>query len=78
MAAMGEDFTTQKSCLIILFWILFPTLDQYTDLAMVYRLLNGPDQDTTITSFIYFPKKEGFNGSIGEQPENIRMVYSKV
>ena len=27
---------------------------------------------------MYFPKKELFNGTIGEQPENIRMVYSKV
>ena len=47
---MDEEFTTQKSCLIILFWIFFPTLDQYTDLAMVYRLFTGPDENTTITS----------------------------
>lgn len=49
---MGEEsvLTKEKSCLILLFWILVPTLDQGTDLAMVVRLLKGPDPNTTINS----------------------------
>ena len=49
---MGEEsvMTKEKSCLILLFWILVPTLDQGTDLAMVVRLLKGPDPNTTINS----------------------------
>ena len=46
---MAESLTTQ-CCLIVLFWILVPTFDQYTDINLIQRLFRGPSDDTNITS----------------------------
>ena len=46
---MGE-FSKGKGVLILLFFVLLPTLDQYTDLGIVTRLMSGPAQDTQIDS----------------------------
>ena len=46
---MSESLASQ-CCLIILFWILVPTFDQYTDINLIQRLFRGPSDDTNISS----------------------------
>ena len=46
---MTESKASQ-CCLIVLFWILVPTFDQYTDINLIQRLFTGPSDDTNISS----------------------------
>ena len=45
-----EESKGSRCLLVFIFWILVPSFDQFTDLNLVTRLLNGPDQDINITS----------------------------
>ena len=40
--------------LILVFGILTPTLDQYTDLTLVIRLLSGPSNSTVLKTGKHF------------------------
>ena len=47
---MAGEFSGQNCCLILVFNLLVPLLDQYTDLSMATRLLRGPEDTLTINS----------------------------
>ena len=47
---MTGEFSGQNCCLILVFNLLVPLLDQYTDLSMATRLLRGPEDTLTIHS----------------------------
>ena len=40
----------QKGLFILLFCVVVPTLDQFTDIRMVARLMHGPEEDFQINS----------------------------
>ena len=44
-----EHLTKDVALMIIIFWIFVPTLDQYSDIALVTRLLQGPDPDLEVS-----------------------------
>ena len=52
---MTESLASQ-CCLIVLFWILVPTFDQYTDMNLIQRLFRGPSNDTNISSCKFITK----------------------
>ena len=40
----------QKGLFILLFCVVVPTLDQFTDIRMVFRLMRGPENNFQINS----------------------------
>ena len=40
---MSSDWTKMTGMMILIFWIIVPTFDQYSDILMVTRLFRGPD-----------------------------------
>ena len=47
-----------RYCLIIVFFgVLAPTMDQISDLNLVFRLMSGPDEETHINSGEIFREK---------------------
>ena len=42
---MLSDWTKATGMMILIFWIIVPTFDQYSDILMVTRLFSGPDPD---------------------------------
>ena len=44
------DLPTGHALLIVMFCMLAPTLDQFSDLSLVVRLLSGPDQSTSLNA----------------------------
>ena len=77
--------------LIFIFWILVPSLDQYTDLNLVNRLLSGPDENLNITSckrniflhlynnilVTFFPTKTKHEGRIRDLGKAIIETYNQ-
>ena len=45
-----ENIRTEKIFLIIIFYVLAPSLDQYTDINMARRLFRGPEDEVQIVS----------------------------
>ena len=45
---MMEPFTASQGFFILLFCVLVPCLDQYTDLTMVVRLFRGPQPSSRV------------------------------
>ena len=89
-----EKIRKEKICLIIIFNVLVPSLDQYTDISLTRRLFRGPDDDLQILSgktrfyliiltichisVIAFPYKQIFNGTFSDQSETIQTMYRMV
>ena len=89
-----ENSKTEKICLIIIFNVLVPSLDQYTDISLARRLFMGPDDDLNVLSgktrlyflnftkyrisVIAFPYKQIFNGTFSEQSDTIQTMYRMV
>ena len=44
------EFTVVQGFILLTFGILTPTLDQYTDIILAMRLLNGPMNSTILKS----------------------------
>ena len=49
-----EPFDTRKGVFILIFCIFCPSLDQFTDIKMVTRLMEGPEDDSQIKSGEFF------------------------
>ena len=47
---MGEKLSLSYCLIIILFGVIAPTMDQVSDLALVIRLMSGPEQNITLNS----------------------------
>jgi hypothetical protein len=89
-----ENSKTEKICLIIIFNVLVPSLDQYTDISLARRLFMGPDDDLHVLSgktrlhlliltkylisVIAFPYKQIFNGTFSDQSDTIQTMYRMV
>ena len=88
-----EESKGGRCLLIFIFWILVPSLDQYTDLNLVNRLLSGPDENLNITScrkqsilaksinvflVTFFPTKTKHKGRIKDQSKGIIETYNQV
>ena len=43
------EFDRKTCVLILMFWILVPTLDMVTDVTMVIRLFRGPSPDLVVS-----------------------------
>ena len=46
---MDNRLTKDAAWMIIIFWILVPTFDQYSDVATVTRLFRGPEEDLHVS-----------------------------
>ena len=44
-----DNISAEKAFLILIFNMLCPTLDQYTDINMVIRLFRGPEDHVEIS-----------------------------
>ena len=47
---MCESLSIRFSLILILFGVLAPTMDQVSDLALVIRLMTGPEMNITLNS----------------------------
>ena len=47
---MCEKLSIGYSLIIILFGVIAPTMDQVSDLALVIRLMSGPELNITLNS----------------------------
>ena len=47
---MCESLSIRYSLILILFGVLAPTMDQVSDLALVIRLMSGPEINITLNS----------------------------
>ena len=47
---MGEKLSLSYCLIIILFGVIAPTMDQVSDLALVIRLMSGPNLNITLNS----------------------------
>ena len=43
------ELTLNTGLLILIFWVVVPTVDQYSDLGLVFRLYTGPEQDLMVS-----------------------------
>ena len=44
------DLPAGHALLIVMFCMVAPTLDQFSDLTLVVRLFSGPDQNTSLNA----------------------------
>ena len=49
-------WTKNTGLMILIFWIIVPTLDNYSDILMVTLLFNGPQPDLEVYGGIYLYK----------------------
>ena len=47
---MMDSSHKSQSILIFIFWILVPTIDQYTDIRLIQTFFQGPPDDINVTS----------------------------
>ena len=43
------ELTLNTGLLILIFWVVVPTVDQYSDLGLVFRLYTGPEEDLMVS-----------------------------
>ena len=53
MQAMPKEV----ALMILVFWIIAPTIDQISDIAIVTKLMRGPTDDLTVSGGKHFRKK---------------------
>ena len=89
-----SDMKRRTGLLIFMFWVVVPTLDQYSDLAILTGLYTGPDPgmevrggsglnnpDTVnnpVCSEIPFPDNYAYNGTLRDQSPRIQRAYKMV
>ena len=89
-----SNMKRRTGLLIFMFWVVVPTLDQYSDLAILLSLYTGPDPGMevrggsapnfpdTVTntgcSEIPFPDNFAYNGTLRDQSPRIQRAYKMV
>ena len=48
-----SEFTRTDFYFILIFWVVLPSVDQYTDIFMILKLLGGPNDEQNVTSGIF-------------------------
>ena len=48
-----SEFTRTDFYYILIMWVVLPTVDQYTDIFMILKLLRGPREDQHVKSGIF-------------------------
>ena len=89
-----EALTKQTCILIIIFWVIAPTFDLYSDILLITKLFRGPAPDQFVfggnesdlpqdTYYLFatvlpFPSALRYNGSFHTQPMRIKHAYRTV
>ena len=47
------EFTRTDFYFILIFWVVLPSVDQYTDIFMIMKLLGGPNDEQNVKSGIF-------------------------
>lgn len=71
MACLG----LREALMILLFNLVVPSIDQYTDVTIILRLMAGPDPDTHLVSVVGFPTPFRANGTFAELPPTFKDSY---
>ena len=45
-----SEFTRTDFYFILIFWVVLPSVDQYTDIFMIMKLLRGPNDEQNVKS----------------------------
>ena len=45
-----SEFTRTDFYFILIFWVVLPSVDQYTDIFMIMKLLGGPNDEQNVKS----------------------------
>ena len=48
-----SEFTRTDFYFILIFWVVLPSVDQYTDIFMIMKLMGGPSDDQYVKSGIF-------------------------
>ena len=48
-----SEFTRTDFYFILIFWVVLPSVDQYTDIFMIMKLLGGPNDEQNVESGIF-------------------------